>query len=91
MKVILPLIMAVLLSACAIEPSVVIKPDQVYQGYPCGDHCPAFQKGYDSAQAGQITNQTDCHGANSDETTGCQAYVVEHVRTSPTFSDLTLK
>jgi hypothetical protein len=91
MRFILLVLFSVFLAACTYTAAMVIKPNEVYQGYPCGSQCDAFKQGYETAQSKQLTHLSDCHGNNLDEVAGCQAGVAEYQRTLPTFSDLNLK
>ena len=79
-----------LLSACTTA-KITIRPEEIYQGYPCLDHCPAFQKGYDTAQKYQFNNDLQCASLPLDEASGCQAFLTESHRARPDFTDLRLK
>lgn len=80
MKKLLPLIITSLtLSACAyVPPATSFKDSELYQGYPCTDHCQEFQQGYELALNNKIVTESDCVGDNLDVITGCKAYVSDY-------------
>jgi hypothetical protein len=85
------LIFSLFLAGCTATTAVVINPQQVYRGYPCNQHCDAFKKGFDSAEQIFLKDASLCRGTTLEEKSGCQAYVLENSRTTPTFTDLTIK
>lgn len=82
---------ALILSACTQVSPRSIDPDQVYQGYPCGQNCAAFQAGYEAAQAKQLSTELDCAALPIDQATGCQTYLFELKRSQPGYTDFKLK
>jgi len=91
MRKTLLLFTSLFLAACTVSAVMTIKPDQIYQGYPCGQDCAAFQQGFDTAAKEQFTNTLQCASLPMNQATGCQAYITEYLRTLPTFTDLKLK
>ena len=86
-KLLTIILSSLFLTACTVATVAVIKPDQIYQGYPCGDNCPSFRKGFDGAQSIGLKDPSSCQG-NQEEIAGCKASVSEFLRTLPTYSDL---
>ena len=91
MPKILLLLLPLILAACTASVAMTIKPDQIYQGYPCGQNCVSFQQGFDTAVKEKFTNSLQCAALPLPQATGCQAYITEYQRTLPTFTDLKLK
>lgn len=85
------LLLSLFLGACTVSTAINIQPNQIYRGYPCGDHCLAFQKGFERAEQQNLTQETACSGQQLEEITGCKAYITEYVRTTPEFTDLNIK
>lgn len=86
MKLILLFIFAIFLSACTPQP-LPIDSTQLYQGYPCGENCPAFKNGFETAHNRQFVSELDCAALPLDQSTGCQAYIFEYKRSLSGFSD----
>jgi hypothetical protein len=85
------LLAATFFAGCTVSSPQSIRSDQVYQGYPCGQACPAFQRGFDQAKQEQLQTDLDCAAYPIDQLIGCQAAVVENVRGRDDYSDFSLK
>lgn len=50
----------------------------IYQGYPCGNHCDAFKKGYDEAESKQLVHESGCESIEQSLKIGCLSYIHEY-------------
>ena len=78
MKLFLILLTGLLLSGCGQKPPLQAYADhQLFEGYPCGDTCDEFSKGFEAAQSAGFTSGDQCGEGFDSATMGCKVYVTE--------------
>lgn len=67
---------ALVLAGCSTTPDENFH-QSTYEGYPCGENCAVFEKGYVNAEAQNLTNQDQCALFPKEQQLGCRAAVAE--------------
>jgi len=80
-KILLSFFSGLLLSACnRFDPlSTEQISGQVFMGYPCGDYCSGFSRGYQIAQANSYSHSSQCDELESDQHLGCRSYLADQI------------
>ena len=79
-RIVVVIIFSLMLGGCGQvnKAKYTFSSQQIYNNYPCRDHCHDFQQGYDLAQAQGFTQMDQCSRVQAAQTLGCKAYVNDY-------------
>lgn len=73
---------SIVLAGCQAQPtsqaSDAVASSQVYEGYPCYEHCSEFKQGFTLAKQQTYTQPSQCDHTGLSERVGCLAWVQEY-------------